>query len=82
MKPFGDTDTQPARPIGLRVADARHHLHVIGATGSGKSTLLAQLILDDVHNRPRGGASSTPKATWSPTSLARLPPRCCGPGRC
>lgn len=49
VKPLGQADTGHHRPVGLRVADARHHLHVLGATGSGKSTLLAQLILADTH---------------------------------
>ncbi|MQA02165.1 MAG: type IV secretion system DNA-binding domain-containing protein [Streptosporangiales bacterium] len=31
--------------IGLRVADARHHVHVQGVTGTGKSTWLAHQVL-------------------------------------
>jgi hypothetical protein len=46
-KPLGDADAGPARSVALQVADARQHLHVLGATGAGKSTLLAQLILAD-----------------------------------
>jgi hypothetical protein len=46
-KPLGDADAGPARPIALRVTDARQHLHLLGATGAGKSTLLAHLILAD-----------------------------------
>ncbi|MEV5704826.1 DUF87 domain-containing protein [Actinoallomurus sp. NPDC052274] len=46
-KPLGDADAGPARPIALRVTDARQHLHVLGATGAGKSTLIAQMILTD-----------------------------------
>src|SRR6185312_5394211 len=74
-KPLGVTDTQPARPIGLRVADARHHLHVVGATGSGKSTLLAQLILDDA-DAGRGVVLIDPKGDLVTDLLARLPRRC------
>jgi len=42
-KPLGDSDAGPRRGIGLAVPDARHHLHVVGATGTGKSTLLINL---------------------------------------
>jgi hypothetical protein len=34
--------------VALPAADARQHLHVLGATGVGKSTFLANLILDDI----------------------------------
>lgn len=36
------------RLFGLRHADRRHHLYVIGQTGTGKSTLLASLIRQDL----------------------------------
>ena len=45
---LGDADTGPGRPVALNVADARHHLHMLGATGSGKSTLLVNMLLQDV----------------------------------
>ncbi|GAA5141805.1 hypothetical protein GCM10023320_81320 [Pseudonocardia adelaidensis] len=45
----GAAGQRRGRAVGLAVADARHHLHVIGPTGSGKSSLLAQLVLDDAH---------------------------------
>ncbi|WP_051451485.1 type IV secretory system conjugative DNA transfer family protein [Actinospica robiniae] len=47
-KVLGDADTGLVRPVALNVADARHHLHVLGATGSGKSTLLVDLLLQDI----------------------------------
>jgi hypothetical protein len=47
VKPVGDSDATPDRPVGLTVADARHHLQIIGATGAGKSTLMTHLVLDD-----------------------------------
>jgi hypothetical protein len=34
--------------VALPVADARHHLHVLGVTGSGKSTHIANLALADI----------------------------------
>ena len=79
MKPLGDTTTAhgsggAGRPVGVRVADARHHLHVIGATGSGKSTLLSQLILDDIHHG-RGVVVIDPKGDLITDITARLPRR-------
>ena len=60
------------RPVGVRVADARHHLHVIGATGSGKSTLLVQLILADIH-AGRGVVVIDPKGDLVTDVARRLP---------
>jgi hypothetical protein len=77
-KPLGDTTTSgggsgSGRPVGVRVADARHHLHVIGATGSGKSTLLTQLILDDIRHR-RGIVVIDPKGDLITDITTRLSP--------
>lgn len=72
VKVLGDTDTGPRRGVGLTVADARHHLHVIGATGSGKSTLLANLILDDAR-AGRGVLLIDPKGDLVTDLLDRLP---------
>lgn len=71
-KPLGVTDTGHTRPVGLRVADARHHLHVLGATGSGKSTLLANMILADA-TAGRGVVVVDPKGDLVTDLLARLP---------
>lgn len=71
-KPLGQADTGHARPIGLRVADARHHLHVLGATGSGKSTLLGNLVLDDADHH-RGIVLIDPKGDLVTDILNRLP---------
>jgi type IV secretory pathway TraG/TraD family ATPase VirD4 len=35
-------------PFGLRRADRRHHVYMIGKTGAGKTTLLRNLILQDI----------------------------------
>ena len=72
VKPLGHSDLQHTRPVGLRVADARHHLHVLGATGSGKSTLLARMILDDVE-QGRGTILLDPKGDLVTDLLDRLP---------
>jgi hypothetical protein len=71
-KPLGVSDSGHPRPVALRVADARHHLHVLGATGSGKSTLLAQMILADAH-AGRGLLVIDPKGDLVTDVLARLP---------
>ncbi|MDQ1439260.1 MAG: hypothetical protein QOK43_2889 [Acidimicrobiaceae bacterium] len=49
-KVLGDSDAGGDRPVVLRPADARYHVHVMGATGSGKSTLLTNMILEDVEH--------------------------------
>jgi hypothetical protein len=72
VKPLGAADTGHRRPVGLTVADARHHLHVLGATGSGKSTLLGQLILADTHAR-RGVVVIDPKGDLITDLLDRVP---------
>ncbi|VVJ22689.1 Uncharacterised protein [Amycolatopsis camponoti] len=72
VKPLGQADTGHTRPVGLRVADARHHLHVIGATGSGKSTLLGNLILDDI-DAGRGLVLIDPKGDLVTDTLNRIP---------
>jgi Helicase HerA, central domain/TraM recognition site of TraD and TraG len=60
------------RAVALGVGDARHHLHVLGATGSGKSTLLAQLILQDAAVG-RGLIVIDPKGDLVADLLPRLP---------
>lgn len=47
VKPLGVADAGPRRPVGLAVADARHHVQVSGVTGSGKTTFLAGWVLAD-----------------------------------
>lgn len=70
-KPLGRSDAGPARPLALAAADARHHLHILGATGSGKSTLLAQLVLADAA-AGRGAVVVDPKGDLIDDILARL----------
>lgn len=60
------------RAVGVHVADARHHLHVLGATGAGKSTLLVQMILADVRAH-RGVLVIDPKGDLITDIHARLP---------
>ena len=77
VKPLGIADTGTRRPIGLAVPDARHHLHLLGATGSGKSTLMAQLILADAH-AGRGVVVIDPKGDLVTDLLDRLPAEAAG----
>ncbi len=70
-KPLGVTSS--GRRIGIAVADARQHMHVLGPTGVGKSTLIAQLALADFHAR-RGVLVIDPKGDLVDDVLARIPP--------
>ncbi|MEG8179292.1 ATP-binding protein [Nocardia terpenica] len=72
VRPLGVSDTGGGRPVGVRVADARHHLYVLGSTGVGKSTLLAQLVLDDA-DHGRGVVVVDPKGDLVTDILDRLP---------
>jgi hypothetical protein len=73
-KPLGIADSASGRPVGVRVADARHHLHILGPTGVGKSTLLARMILDDAE-AGRGLIVIDPKGDLVTDVLSRLPQR-------
>jgi hypothetical protein len=72
VKPIGVTDSGHPRPVGLRVADARHHMHILGATGSGKSELMARMILADAE-AGRGLVVIDPKGDLVTDILMRLP---------
>lgn len=72
IKPIGMSDSGHSRPVGLRVADARHHLHMLGATGSGKSELMARMILADAV-AGRGVVVVDPKGDLVSDILMRLP---------
>ncbi len=72
LKVLGDAEAGSRRPVALAVADARHHLHVMGATGSGKSTLLTNLVLDDIA-AGRGAVVIDPKGDLVTDICDRLP---------
>ncbi|MBB5891936.1 helicase HerA domain-containing protein [Kutzneria kofuensis] len=72
IKPLGLSDSGHSRPVGLHVADARHHLHILGATGSGKSELMARMILADAE-AGRGVVVVDPKGDLVSDILMRLP---------
>jgi hypothetical protein len=71
-KVLGDAQAGGRRPVALTVADARYHLHVMGATGSGKSTLLTNLVLEDVA-AGRGVVVIDPKGDLITDLCDRLP---------
>ena len=71
-KVLGDAQAGGRRPVALAVADARYHLHVMGATGSGKSTLLTNLVLDDIE-AGRGVVVIDPKGDLITDLCDRLP---------
>ena len=72
VRPLGVSDTGVPRPVGIAVADARHHLRVIGPTGTGKTTLIAGQILADAA-AGRGVVFVDPKGDAVTDLLARLP---------
>ena len=57
--------------MALPVADARHHIHLVGRTGTGKSTLLLNMILDDLKNR-RGAVVIDPRGDLVGDLLDRI----------
>jgi hypothetical protein len=71
-KVLGDAQAGGRRPVALAVADARYHLHVMGATGSGKSTLLTNLVLGDIE-AGRGVVVIDPKGDLITDLCDRLP---------
>ncbi|MGW8375447.1 DUF87 domain-containing protein [Streptomyces sp. ODS28] len=72
VKPIGRATAGRARRIGVRVSDARQHLHILGATGSGKSELMARMILADAA-AGRGLVVIDPKGDLVTDVLDRLP---------
>jgi len=60
--------------VALATVDARHHLHIIGATGSGKSVTQVNMMLDDIY-AGRGVALVDTKGDTATDLLARLPVR-------
>jgi len=61
------------RPFGIRRADRRAHLHVVGKTGTGKSTLIANLCRQDIMNG-EGLALLDPHGDLVEAVLRMVPP--------
>ncbi len=62
------------RLVGIRQADRRHHMYIIGKTGTGKSTLLETLILQDIE-AGRGVALLDPHGDLVERIVLRVPVR-------
>lgn len=72
-KPLGVADDGDRETIiGVKVPDARHHLHVLGPTGTGKSTLLVNYVMAEAR-AGRGVAVIDPKGDLTRDLLDRLP---------
>jgi hypothetical protein len=76
-KILGEAEIGAHRPVALTPGDARHHLHLVGATGSGKSTLICNLALQDIQ-AGRGVIVIDPKGDLVNDLLERLPEQALG----
>jgi Type IV secretion-system coupling protein DNA-binding domain len=59
-------------PFGIKEADRRAHMYLVGKTGTGKSTLIERLILQDI-NTGRGAALLDPHGDLVERVLAQVP---------
>lgn len=64
---------EPRRVFGIRQADRRSHMYVIGKTGTGKSTVLKTMVLQDIA-AGRGLALLDPHGDLTAEVLALVPP--------
>lgn len=72
-KPLGRSDHPGyGREVALAVADAAHHIHMVGETGTGKSTLIAQMVLADAE-AGRAAVVIDPKGDLVNSIVERLP---------
>jgi len=70
---LGETDFRRIhKSFGIRTADRRTHLYVIGKTGTGKSTLLESMILQDMQ-AGRGFALLDPHGDLAAPLSCRVP---------
>lgn len=60
--------------FGIKPADRRHHIYVIGKTGSGKTTLLQNLAIQDIENG-NGLAVIDPHGDMAEALLGHVPGR-------
>lgn len=60
------------RIFGIKQADRRQHMHVIGKSGTGKTTLLKNLVLQDIENG-KGVAVVDPHGEFVEEVLASIP---------
>lgn len=60
--------------FGIKDADRRKHVYIIGKTGAGKSTLIANMAIDDIR-KDRGVGIVDPHGDLSETILDFIPKR-------
>ncbi len=60
--------------FGIKDADRRKHIYIIGKTGAGKSTLIANMAIDDIR-KDRGIGIVDPHGDLSETILDFIPKR-------
>lgn len=60
--------------FGVRQADRRHHLYILGKTGSGKSTLLRNMLVQDIEEG-RGVGLIDPHGDLAEELLEHIPRR-------
>lgn len=60
--------------FGIKTADRRKHMYIIGKTGAGKSTLIANMAIDDIR-KDRGIGIVDPHGDLSETILDFIPKR-------
>jgi hypothetical protein len=72
---FGTTEYKNEEEIfGIRSADRRKHMYVVGKTGAGKSTLIANMAIDDIR-KDRGVGIIDPHGDLSEIILDYIPNR-------
>ncbi|GIW62268.1 MAG: hypothetical protein KatS3mg090_0094 [Patescibacteria group bacterium] len=72
---FAKTEFKNSQTIfGIKTADRRKHVYIIGKTGAGKSTLIANMAIDDIR-RGRGIGIIDPHGDLSEIVLDYVPKR-------
>ena len=71
---FAKTDfRKESKPFGIKQADRRLHMHILGKTGTGKSTLLKNIIIQDIQ-QGRGVCVIDPHGDLVEDILNYIPP--------
>lgn len=72
---FGSTEYKNQNTIfGIKDADRRKHVYIMGKTGAGKSTLIANMAIDDIR-KDRGIGIIDPHGDLTETVLDFIPKR-------